>query len=223
MMFLNDINEMKGQLGIALTNNFENKGINFWIEYASGIIEEYIARGDLSRQERTEYKDGNNQEFLVMDHRPIYSITNIWESQSGNFGFTSGSFSDETLLVSGSDYALKIDQPDGSSRCGMIVKINNRWLSKPTRFRGYLSTSLQPNRGSIKVVYDAGYTIDNLPSPFRVACVLLVAKIRHILPFGLEIGSESYEERSISFLAPQKGFLMSLVAPLLVGYKNRRW
>ena len=69
----------------------------------------------------------------------------------------------------------------------------------------------------------AGHTADTLPAPLRMAAVTLIAKLRHVFPLGVELTSESYEERSISWTPNQKYYLMSLIRGMIEPYRNRRW
>lgn len=138
----------------------------------------------------------------------------------GYYGSTSGSFDSNTELTYGSDFCLVIDQENGSSRCGLLVRINNLWPKPQLRQTGWLSPFIGEAFGNIKVVYTAGFTPDTLPTDLRFACNTLVARMRYIMPLGMSIGSESYEERSIGMIEDKRNYLMSFVAPVLVQYRN---
>lgn len=225
-MLLNDIREVKPSIGIAADNSYSDKIINFYIEYASGLIEEFLGRGDLAKLSRVGFFAGNGKQEVTLPFRPLYPNAvatpfRLWHNRNGKF--VDANYTDDDLLTYGEDYSIKPDEPDGTSRSGILIRFNAVWELDIAYSSGLLSASLQGVPGSYKVEYTAGYTVDNLPPPIRAACLMLVAKIHHILPFGMEIGSESYEERSISFLAPQRGFLMSLVRPMIMTYQNRSW
>lgn len=222
-MILTDLHELKALLDIDPADKGEDKNLLFLSEYASGLIEELLARPNLSLRERTEYYGGTDTTQLCLRARPVYATPNpaVRVDQDGNFGATSGAFAAETALTYGEDYALKIDQDDGlRSRSGILIKLTGRWERRRIRQAGLLATFTGPSPGSIRVTYTGGYTADDLPPPFRLAAQLLISKLRYVFPLGVELSSEGYEERSISVAAPQRGYLMSLVRPMLWGYRN---
>ncbi len=65
-------------------------------------------------------------------------------------GQAAGAFGNDTLLTSGSDYYLDVDEP-GLSRSGQLVRISGGW---PTRPR------------TVRVSYFAGFTADELDGPY---------------------------------------------------------
>jgi hypothetical protein len=89
--------------------------------------------------------------------------------------------------------------------------------------QGLLTPVVQRGVGNIKVVYGGGYTADDLPAAFRFACTLLVTRLRYLMPLGMELTSENYEDRSISLSAERKDWLLAGVKPLLFAYRNWRW
>lgn len=184
-----------------------------------------VNRPGLSLAERTEYYDGTGTQKLLLRNRPIPTPTavQVWTTQSGYWGSVTDSFSSADALTYGVDFAVRIDQPDGSSRSGILLRIGNYWERPTIRSRGLLSPYLGEGNGNIKVTYTGGYTVDTLPSPFRLACVLLVSRLRYIFPLGVELGSEGYEERSISVITSEKTKLLALVMPLLRNYRNWKW
>jgi hypothetical protein len=66
-------------------------------------------------------------------------------------------------------------------------------------------------------------SIDSLPATLRMACNLLAAKIRYVLPLGLDLTSESYLDRSIGLVANRRDYLLSMVKPLILPYRNWKW
>ena len=116
-----------------------------------------------------------------------------------------------------------IDQDDGSSRSGILVRMQGYWFKPSVRQKGLLTPFIGNAYGNIKVVYTAGYTIDNLPSQLRAATNFLIARMRAILPLGMEVASESYEERSISLIAERRDYLLAIIKPMIYSYRNWSW
>ncbi len=177
-------------------------------------------------QQYTRFYSGNNRAKLPLKDRPVFSVPpiQVWVDQNqGSFGQSPGSFSGAPL-VQGIDFCLQVDQADGiSSRSGLLVALNNWWPRPYIRSWGSLSPFPGPNMGNIKVVYYAGYTVDALPAVIRMACNLLITRLRYILPLGMALGSESYEERSIGLIDQQKDYLTSLIKPMIWNFRNWKW
>lgn len=157
----------------------------------------------------------------------------VFVEQGGHFGATSGAFQSGTQLTYGSDFCLMIDEYgetlsggielDARSRSGILLRINSNWPKPMSRQWGYLSPFLSSDTGSIKVTYTAGYTVDTLPPVFRLAMNLLIQRLKYIMPLGLELSSEHYEERSIANMNNQRRYLTSLIAPMILPYRNWKW
>jgi hypothetical protein len=227
-MILSDLREIKSILEIDPLDNSEDKKLLFLVEQASALIEGYLDR-DLFFKSRTQFYKGTGTQKLLLRNRPVYptpqspySAIQVTYDPNGLFGAGVGAFANATTLsyTYGVDYTLQIDQDDGGSRSGILIRINEYWTRPQVRQAGLLSPFVGDDTGSLQVIYTAGYTVDTLPAAFRAACNLLVARMRYLMPVGMEIGSEGYEERSISLVAERKDYLMSLVKPLIHQYRN---
>lgn len=221
-MLLTDIREVKGVLDIDPEDKSEDWKLLLFIEQASEWISEYLDRPGLEKKSRTEYYNGTGTQKLLLRSRPVYTSPTILVrlDESAYYGSATDSFDAETALTYGEDFALELDQEDGTSRSGILVRIGDVWPKASVRQRGFLSPFVGEGFGVVRVTYTAGYTVDTLPAIFRLACNLLVAKMRYLIPPGMEIGSESYEERSVSYVNQNRNILMSLVKPLLNGQRN---
>jgi hypothetical protein len=224
-MLLTDISELKAYLEIDPNNTAEDLKLSFLVEAVSQWIEELLNRPGLSYASRTEYYNGTGTSRLLLRSRPVFTTPTIlvYEDGSGFFGSTSGSFdTGTTALTYGEGFCLQIDRDDGSSRSGILIKTRGLWEKRAVRQTGYLTPFVGPSYGSIKVVYTAGYTVDTLPASFRMAVNLLVSRLRYVLPLGLELSAESYEDRTIaiSAIAQMKNYLLSMVRPFLWPYRN---
>lgn len=224
-MLWTDLRELKAVLDIHPQDSSEDKKLNFFNEWASAWLEETIGR-QLTLKSRTEYYNGTGTQKLVLRHRPVFTTPTIqvFVDEAGFFGSASGAFdAGTTAFTYGTDFCLQIDQDDGSSRSGVLVRINNLWPKPSVRQRGLLSPFIGEGFGTIKVVYSAGYTVDTLPAQLRLACNLLVARLRYIFPLGMEINSDSYEERNIGFVAERDDYILSIVKPMVLQFRNWRW
>lgn len=227
-MILTDLTELKKILEIDPDDTQEDARLWFYIEWASAWIEEIINRPGLIYKTRTEYYQGTGTQKLLLRSRPVYltPAMEVYVDEAAYWGQSPGPpppYDTNTLLTQGQDYALQIDTDDGTSRCGILYRLNQFWPKPSYRQTGYLTPFIGPDRGSIKIVYTAGYTVDTLPAPFRAATNLLVAKMRYLFPLGMEIHSEAYEERSISLLQERKDYLLSNVKDMIMPYRNYRW
>lgn len=221
MPLLSDIREFKASAGISPENTREDKKILFCLEWASEWIEEHLNRG-LALKSRTEYYDGTGAQTIQLKARPVYTTPAIAVSvdEAGFYGSSSGSFASNTALTYGTDFCVKIDQENNRSRSGLLLRINNVWPRPSVRQKGLLAPFLGRSMGNVKVTYTAGYTVDDMPSQIRLACNILANRIRYILPLGMELGSESYEERHITLVTRQKDYLMGFVKPFLFNFRN---
>lgn len=224
-MILSDLRELKILLEINPQDTSEDAKLSFLIAHASAWIEELLDRPGLMYNSRTEYYGGTGTQKLLLRSRPVYPSPEIivYQDQSGYYGSTSGAFQSNTQLFYGQDFCLDIDQDNGSSRSGILIKIRNVWPKPAVRQIGYLSPFLGQGFGSIKVTYTSGYTVDTLPHPFRTAVNFLVAKMRQVLPLGFALTAESYEERSLSYLVPYKNYWLADVWAMVGSYKNWSW
>lgn len=227
-MIYTDIRELKSLMEIPTNDLSQDKNILWYAQWASNLIDTFMGR-DLTYKSRTQYYNGTGTQRLLLKNRPVvpspgsgYSTLTVYTDGSGYYGTGSDAFSDNALTY-GSDYTLEIDQDDGSSRCGILVRINKFWERPFYRTGGLLSPFQWTAIGNIKVVYTAGWTVDTLPPQFRMAADLLVTRIAYIFPLGMELSSESYEERNISMNTERKDYLLALIKPLLTPFRNWKW
>ena len=224
-MLYTDIFEVKTILSIALGDNSEDIALNFYIEQASSWIDEYLNRPDISLKSRTEYYNGTGTQRLCLKSRPVYTDPpiQVFLDEAAYYGSSSGSFGAGTELTYGSDFALILDEPNGTSRSGILVRLHDFWPKPAIRQVGYLSPFIAIGYGTIKVIYTGGYTVDTLPAMLRGAANLLVARMRYIFPLGMELSSESYEDRSIAMGTERRDYLMAMVKPMLFSFRNWKW
>lgn len=230
-MLYSDLRQLKIELDVDPNDTSEDKKFALWLEAATHLIESLFNR-KFAYRSTTEYYQGTGTQKLVLRRRPVFpnptnqptfSPINVVFDDMGYFGAASGAFTTDSTtipLIYGVDYTLRIDQDDGSSKSGVLYRINDLWTKPQVRQVGYLSPFIGPDLGSYQVTYTAGFTVDTLPPEFRTACNLLVAQLRHAFPLGLAIGGESYEDRSISVIGDKRDYMLTLIKPLLHPYRN---
>lgn len=228
MPLYSDLSELKALLDIDPNDKSEDVKLNFFNEFAANAIEELLNRpGGVFFATNTQYYKGKGTQKLLLRRRPAYPgpvaavpaavAMTVITDPNGNFGSTSGSFSPtQQVLTYGVDYCLQIDQDDGGSRSGLLIRLNNLWDRPYVRKYPYLAPFLSDDTGSIQVTYSAGYTVDTLPASLRMAADLLVANFRYVFPLGMGITSDGYEDRNIGIDAPKRAFLLDLIKPLVL-------
>lgn len=211
---------------LDLNDLVEDQKLTLFINWASELIETYLDRQFL-QQSYTQYLNGSGTPKLLLKYRPVLltptPLVYLDENDAGGmFGQPQGSFDSTTLLTLGTDYALWVDQPDGSSRSGILIRIRNVWPMGSYRQRGYLSAFVAPQYGNVKVVYTGGYaSTATLPYQVTAACVALASKIRFSFPWAIEVAGSSYEELSVSQMSKaRQNYLFALARPMLVQMRN---
>lgn len=106
--------------------------------------------------------DSSNR-LLQLDNLPVRSITSIWENPVGHFG--DGAFDATHLLAAGTNYSL-VREAAGISRSGLVQRLDGAWSAAP---------------GSIKIIYVAGFSADELASDlyatFKGALIITLADL----------------------------------------------
>lgn len=228
MCLYSSLQELKTLFEIDACNDAENAKLNFLNEWVANIIEEFLDRPGFFLKERTEYYMGTGTQKLLLRSRPVYvspAIQVFVDETSGNFGQTSGGFLSNTgtgsSLTYGTDFILWTDgDGNAQSRSGILLRLNDYWSKPSVRQRGLLAPFIGMDMGSIKVIYNGGYTIDNMPGALRAAAALLIAKFRNLFPLGDALSSESYEERAVTYYINQRDYIFNLVRPFLMLFKN---
>jgi hypothetical protein len=220
------LREVKSVLGIDPNDPTEDKNLLFYIEWATKLATEIVGH-EFDYKVRTEFYDGTGCQKLNLRHRPVYPtaapataaalpftpLTVTYDS-AGYYGASSGAFTSSSgtsvAYVYGADYTLRIDQTDGGSRSGQLIRINEYWTRPVVRQAGLLTPFIGDDTGSFQVIYTAGFTADTLPAFARMAVDMLVAAIRYqFLSAGMALSSESYEERHITLLNENRQTLVT--------------
>lgn len=221
-MLLASLYELKTYLDIDPNDTSEDKLLNYYAEISSEWLEELVGR-KIAKRSRTEYLDGSGTRRLLLTYRPVYTTPTIqcWVDDNGAYGQTTDAFA--TALTYGTNFALQIDQEDGTSRSAILHRLDGYWPKRVSRQVGTLSPFLTTAYGAVKVTYTAGWSTDNLPAPVRLAYLLLIARLRSVLPLGVELTGDNFDDRSISVVTNNKTRLLDLIRPVMLNYRNWKW
>lgn len=226
-----DLTELKTIFQIDPNDHTEDFTLSLYSEWTASIFEELLDR-EIGYATRTWVYPGTGNQKLPLRHRPVYPTApppkasslpftplQVIVDDGANWGAAPGAFSG-TPLTYGTDYAIRIDREDGGSREAILYRLNDYWTRPIDRQTGELSSFVGPDMGSIQVTSTAGFTIDTIPATMRMAANLLIARINYILPLGQQLSSESYIERSIGLSENQRRYLLGLVRPYAIWWKN---
>lgn len=217
-MALTALSDLKAFLGIASGDTSEDALLNTLITQCSDLIEEFCGRV-FGTASYTEYYCGDGRPFLVLNQRPVTAITSLYLDETAFWGQAPNAFAAATLLTEGTDYALDKDQPNGSSRSGLVFNINGAWPVPVNYSPGLISPVIGPGVGNIKVTYTAGYA--SVPTPLTLACNMLIAKVRNSKTYGEALVSETDEVYSYQLAGEAKvGMFSKEVASVLARYRN---
>jgi len=121
------------------------------IDRASEAIENYCRR-KFAQETLTEYYDGRGSHRLVLNRRPVSSITSIYDDLDRDFT--------EDTLIDADDYVLYPDEG--------IVEFKNTASTFPST-----AAYFYDGQRNVKVTYVAGY--ETIPTDVEQACLMLVA------------------------------------------------
>ena len=173
----------------------------------------------------TEYHNGNNQQRITLKQIPVVSITSLFLNDSGYFGTNTNSpFDSTTQLVEGQNFVLDHDQPDGSSKSGIVFRIGSVWPMIARVATTNLLTPYQgPCLGNIKVVYAAGYT--TIPADLQYAVAALAQFMRRSINFGgMVLESEKLGDYAYKLLmSPLYATQVGSIVEILGRYKETGW
>lgn len=154
----------------------------------------------------------------------LYFGINVWEDDLAYYGSVPTSFASTSQLTWGGDFTVRADQIDGSSRSGMILRMNDVWNTLYVRPSGNLSQLIATGLGNIRVQAAVGWA--TTPPDLEMAVIRVIAKIRNSRLYGDTIGSESKSDAGGSYnysMAPFRslinmGLLAGDVAPIIGRY-----
>ncbi len=171
-------------------------GLTQDLAFSEGVIKRFLKRPYLESTALTEYYSGQGKPDLVLNHYPVQSVQGVWCDPGGYAGQgTNQPFGPTTEYRAGLDYVLVPDQPDGTSKAGILKRMGGGPIGMAFDSplwggwgRGSLTAQLPPawsaGTGNIKVAYTAGYVPEALPQELRLACCELAAYFKRIKKWG---------------------------------------
>lgn len=136
---------VREHLQIAASDTSKDEQLKSLINRATLALERYCGREQLKSKTYTEYHDGDGDDYILTQERPIISVTSLHDDPDRDFTAT-------TLLTENEDFIVY-------SKEGMIKKFED----------GVFNIGKQ----NIKLVYVAGYA--TIPDDAEMACTILVA------------------------------------------------
>lgn len=165
----------------------------------------------------TEYYSGNGCRNLHLRETPVLSVSSVYLDPTGYYGQGANAFAAETLLVAGTDYAVRLEA-DGIGRSGVVEKIAGSWSGVYMRSPGGLTARMSKASGNIKTTYTAGYA--PIPADLQEACNQYAAKVRAMGDRGGPLSSEQYDYYSYTLAQNHdKSDLFGSIRGMLAPYR----
>lgn len=142
------LDDLKGYLeGLANVNKYDTL-LAAIITMTSKRFGSYCERewDNNSGNDITEYFDGTGQDFIIVKHVPIASVTSLYDDANRSYG--------ADTLIDATDYVFYADRG--------IIQLDGSTFGKGLK--------------NIKAVYKGGYTASTIPDDLRMACLLESAK-----------------------------------------------
>lgn len=168
---LSDLPSLKTAARIQTADTSEDNYLTSLLLIADRAVKLWCKR-DLETQPYVEYLNGSGTEAIALPQRPVWSVQRVNMDSKGFAGQGQGAFTGKDM-VSGTDYMLSIDSPDGSSRSGLLYRLSIGFIGDVFAFpwdyyrRGSLTARLSPAwpRGyrNLLIAYTAGLGIGAAP------------------------------------------------------------
>lgn len=163
--------------------------------------------------EATEYLDGTGRELLTLPRRPVTAIDSLLVDQDGHYGHGTDAFPASSAWTVGTDFVPRTLEKT-EENAGLLVSLKALgWGDPPAVW--------PEGRGNIKVVYTAGYgveqsdgTYSGIPADLELAAHLLASEVRKAAEQGVggPIGGETLGRYSYRLLADGDRALSSEIA-----------
>jgi hypothetical protein len=187
----------KAFVGITSTDTTRDTALSEIIAEAEEAVIRHCQNGSITQQTYTLVMDAPTYPTLVLPFAPVqvssFQMFSNWNANGNPALFTSSD-----LLTMYTDYLLDCS-PMNTTVCesGLVRLINSYpWGYNRERPIYSLATKVTPLRGSLMVVYTAGYA--TVPAVLRSALNLIVRKIYNMRVQGISAVSESLNGYSTS-------------------------
>jgi hypothetical protein len=220
---LTTLEAVKTHLGMASEDTTLDPQLNQLLAAVDAAIKKQLKQ-NFEEDTYTEFYDGTGSERLYLRQTPVQSTgLTVYEDSNGNYGQTSGAFAASTLLTLGTDYVLAVDQPDGTSLQGVLVRLYGVWSGRTLYGPKELTGSPSDALGSIKVTYTAGY--ETIPYDLAMAANQIVAWAASATD-GQAMRSENYDyygytRAAMSELAKGDLGTLGTAANILASYNRK--
>jgi hypothetical protein len=213
-MILSSLEVAKLHAGIEPTENRFDALLSLTVQQAEDAIAKELDGSLIAKRDGiVEFYDGTGTNKIVLSKTPVRSVTEVREDHDGFYGQQAGSFPPESILTSGIDYALQLDDGDISRTGNLIRLVNFVWV---------------PGKGNYKVTYNAGPL--NTPNDMLLAIALQAvhmlrqaqAKISQGPVEALRLGELSVNFGKVLAAIGSDASLTAEVASL-VGKRKRYW
>lgn len=131
---------------LKITGSGQDTNLGTAVDHARGLLDAYLNR-TIATATYTEYYDGDGSDRVVLNHRPVTSVTSLHDDPDRGYG--------STYLIAATDYILYADQ-------GIIV------LDDDTFAKG---------KQNIKCVFAAGWTKGSEPEEIQNVLIEMSGKI----------------------------------------------
>lgn len=195
-MGLTTVESVRTQGGSG-TDEYSDEQIQIMIDGISDLVKKALNR-DLELKERTEYYSGNNNAVLILNQRPVISVSRVCVDGGSYFGQSPNAFPVTSDLVPGVDYVVMAGV-NGVGSSGCLRRLGGFWPNPPIRFPGRVSVQPGWPNGNILVTYTAG--LDPIPAGIVFAVNQAVLKACANAMLAGEAQSKSYEDASISYVS----------------------
>lgn len=151
---LTTLTEVKDYLGLSASTDHDTK-LEMLINAASRMVASFCGREFVSQAYAGEFYDGTGTPELVLNQRPVISVTSIYEDSDREF-------ESDDLLVAEDDYVVDL-------MAGVVTRTTTSLLLDEESSDAVWTNGFQ----TIKVTYVAGYA--TVPFDVQQACVELTA------------------------------------------------
>lgn len=187
MPVLTTLAKLKTHLGI--TDSSEDDTLEQMLNQIDEAVASATGRGRVAGYhpfvsvEGTEYLDGTGQPELYLHRRPVTAIDSVRVDPTGYFGHGANAFAASTEWTLGTDWVpTRLDKSEENASCLIALKATG-WSDPPAAW--------PEGRGNIKVVYTAGYGVEQsddysgIPADLELAAHLLASELRQSAAQGV--------------------------------------
>jgi hypothetical protein len=179
----------------------------------------------LSYGSYVEWMDAPAKGNLFARETPVHSVTEIRYDPAGGAGQLDDTFGAATVLVSGTDYFMRKDRPDGLNYSGEIFTTRPQgwaWWGAGGRIvqqAGLLGLQRMPNVGAFKVTYLGGYKL--VPADVIFAVTMMVTAMTQRTAKGIPKQSESGMNYSYTLASmADEAMRLDSVQAIIAGYRR---